>query len=105
MKFAIRCVGHLVVDVGVVRRRVRLVLPSPAVVQLHPVVLPIFHLSRVFQSLGEQVSQVIVVGRILKTKVPNVGQILAEFLCTTIVSVIIDNAANIPYLDIRRTDP
>lgn len=52
--------------------RIRLVLPASAIVQLHPVVIPIFNLPRVLESLGEKVPQVVVVRRVLEAKVADV---------------------------------
>lgn len=59
----------------------RLVFPTSTVVQLHPVVLPIFNFPCVLQGLSEEVSQIVIIGSVLETEVANVGQILVEFIC------------------------
>ena len=56
-------------------------LPSFAVVQLHPVVLPVFHLARALQGLGEEVAEVVVVGGVFESKVSHICEVLVEFLC------------------------
>lgn len=63
----------------VLLRRIRLVfVPSP-VVELHPVVFPILNFPGVLERLGQEVSQVIVVGSVFKTEVADVCQVLGEF--------------------------
>ena len=56
-------------------------IPAFAVVQLHPVVVAIFHFARGLQCLREEVAQVVVVGRVLEAEVADVGEVLVEFLC------------------------
>ncbi len=56
-------------------------LPSFAVIELHPIIIPILDLPSVFQRLGEEIAQVVVVWSILKTEVSHVTQIFVEFLC------------------------
>jgi hypothetical protein len=64
-------------------RRVRLHdLPALAVVQLHPVVLAILNLASALESLGEQLTQVVVVGGVLETEVTDVAKVLIELLCS-----------------------
>lgn len=62
-------------------RRVRLVVPSPAVVELHPVILSIFDLTSVLEGLGQEVTQVVVVRGILEAQVADICEVLVEFLC------------------------
>lgn len=59
----------------------RVGLPPFAVIQQHPVVDSIFHFSRAFQSLGEQISHEVVVGSFLETELPDVVQVDGKFLC------------------------
>lgn len=59
--------------------------PALSIVQLHPVVLAILHLAGALQCLGEQFTQIVVVWRVLKAKVPDVAQVLVELLCDGLV--------------------
>jgi hypothetical protein len=85
---------RVVVLVGVVHlldscRWVRLHnLPALAVVQLHPVVLAVFDLASALERLGEQLTQVVVVGGVLKTKVADVAKVLVELLCSELALMI-----------------
>lgn len=85
--------------------RIRLVFPAPAAVQLHPVIFSILHFASVLESLGEQVPQVVVVGRIFETEIADVGKVLVEFLC--MAKSVSSNAYGLlrnKYLDILRRD-
>lgn len=55
-------------------------LPPFAVVQLHPIIFSILDFSRVLQRLGEQVSQVIVIGSVLESQVADIGQIGVQLI-------------------------
>ena len=55
--------------------------PAFPVVQLHPIVLSILHLSGILQGLGEQIPQVIVIGSFFEPQSSDVAQVLVEFLC------------------------
>lgn len=55
--------------------------PSSAIVQLHPVVLAVFDLAGVLQSLRKEFPKVIVIRRVFEAQIPDVTQILVEFLC------------------------
>lgn len=76
----------LVLLVLLVLRRVGLIFPPPPIVQLHPVILAILHFSGVLQCLCEEIPQVVVIGRVLETEIPDVGQILAELLCVRLLA-------------------
>jgi hypothetical protein len=82
-----RSVWHLVAGMSVVLRRIRFVFPAPSIVQLHPVIFSVFNIASVFQSLCEEVPKVVIVGCVLESKIPHVGEILVELLCV-IVSII-----------------
>lgn len=56
-------------------------LPAFAIVQLHPIILPVLNFPRALQGLGEQVPQVVVIGCVLEAEIANVAKILVEFLC------------------------
>ena len=56
-------------------------LPSSTIVEFHPIVLAIFNFASVLQSLSEEFSKIVIIGRVLKAKVPNVAQIFVELLC------------------------
>lgn len=60
---------------------IRLVLPTPPIVELHPVVFSILDFSGILQGLGEQVPQVVVVWGVLETQIADVAQVLVELLC------------------------
>lgn len=55
-------------------------LPALAIVELHPVVLPILHLAGGLESPCEQVPKIIVVRGVLEAEVANISQILVEFI-------------------------
>jgi hypothetical protein len=55
--------------------------PAFSVVQLHPVVLPVFNLAGALKCLGEQFTEVVVVWRVLEAKVPDVAEVFVELLC------------------------
>lgn len=59
-------------------------LPTLAVVQLHPIVLAVLNLASALERLGEELTEVIVVGGVLKTKVANVAEVLVELLCSSL---------------------
>ena len=67
-------------------RRVRLVLPSPAVVQFHPVVFAVFNLACTLESLREEVLEVVVVWGIFETEVADVSQVFGEFFYAYLIS-------------------
>ena len=72
-------------------RRVRLHhFPSLAVVQLHPVVLAVFNLPGALECLSEQLAQVVVVGGVLKSKVPDVAQVLVELFYFELARILHD---------------
>lgn len=54
--------------------------PSLAVVELHPVILSILNLASIFQSLGEKIAEMVVVGGIFEAKVANIGKVLVKFI-------------------------
>lgn len=56
-------------------------LPTLASVKLHPVVLSILYITRVLKGLGEEVTQIVVVGSVLEAEVSNVCEVLGELLC------------------------
>lgn len=56
-------------------------LPTFAIVQLHPIVFAVFNLAGIFESLGEEFPEVIVVWSVLKPEIPDVAQVLVELLC------------------------
>jgi hypothetical protein len=66
-------------------RGIRLVVPASAVVELHPIVLSIFHLAGILEGLRQEITQVIVVRGILETKVAHIAQIFVEFFCDILV--------------------
>ena len=57
-------------------------LPALAVVQLHPVIFTVFDFSSALESLREKFAQIIVVRGVLETQVPDVAEILIQFLCS-----------------------
>lgn len=57
------------------------VLPALPVVDLHPVILAIFHLAGVLESLREKVAEVVVVRCVLEAEVTDVREIFVKFLC------------------------
>ena len=58
--------------------RVRLVLPSSSIVELHPVIFAIFDLPCVLQGLREQVSQVVVIRCVFEPKVADISEVLRK---------------------------
>lgn len=82
------------------------ILPTFTTVEFHPVVVAILDVSYVFESLSEQVPEIVVIGRIFEAQVTNVAEIFVEFFCDCIqyqqqhrASVLVRT-----YLDTRRTD-
>ena len=76
----------VLVDVGMVHlldcRGVRLhYLPALSIVQLHPVVFAVLDLASALQRLGEELTQVVVVGCVLEAEVTDVAEVLVELLC------------------------
>src|ERR1700729_2980673 len=55
-------------------------LPALSIVELHPIVLAILYFASAFQCLGEQISKIIVIWRVLKSKISDIAQILVELL-------------------------
>lgn len=81
-------------------------LPSFAVVELHPVIFPIFDLAGVLQRLGEQLAKIVVVWSVFKAQVPNVAKILVELLCHYVQFNIVPSRYNTEtYQEILRIDP
>lgn len=71
------------VVVGRLREEVaRSRLPTLAVVEEHPVVRAVFDLARVLQHLGEELSEEVVVGRLLETELPDVVEVDGELVCS-----------------------
>ena len=62
-------------------------LPALAVVELHPIILSILNLAGALESLGEEVAKVVVIWSILKSKVPDIAEVLVEFLWETIAKL------------------
>lgn len=58
---------------------VRLVVPTSAVVELHPVVLAVLNFTGILQSLGQNVTKIIVVRSILEAEIAYITQIFVEF--------------------------
>lgn len=61
-------------------RRVGLVFPPAAVVELHPVILSILDFACVLKGLGKEVSEVVVVRSVFETEVADIGKVLRKFL-------------------------
>lgn len=61
---------------------------SRILADLHPVVLAILDVAGVLQGLGEELSEVIVVGGILETKVSDVRQVLVELLGEALAEIL-----------------
>lgn len=81
-------------------------LPSFAIIELHPIVLSIFDFAGVLERLSEQLTQIVVVRSILKSKVPDVAKVFAELLCHCVQFNIIPSRENTEtYQDSLRTDP
>ena len=55
--------------------------PALAIVQFHPIILSIFDVSCVLECLREQITKIVVIGRILKSEIPHVAQIFVELFC------------------------
>lgn len=97
------------VDVAVVEllhgRGVRLhLLPALAVIELHPVVLAVLHLSGALQRLSEQLAQVVVVGGVLEAEVADVAEVLVELLCEKLADIQFSSSTS-TYQGSCRTDP
>lgn len=60
-------------------------LPALSIVQLHPVILAILHLSGALQRLCEEFAQVVIVGRVFEAEVADIAEVLIEFLCKQLV--------------------
>jgi len=60
--------------------------PALAVVELHPVILAIFHLAGALECLREQLAEVVVVGCVFEAKVSHVAEVLVELLCWILVT-------------------
>ena len=54
------------------------VLPSFAVVDFHPIVISVLDIPNVLECLSEQVSEVVIVWRILEAEVADVAQVFVE---------------------------
>src|ERR1700722_15103969 len=54
--------------------------PALAVIELHPIVLAILHLAGVLQRLREELTEVVVIRRVFKSKISNVAQIFVQLL-------------------------
>ncbi len=59
----------------------RIRLPPLSVVQQHPVVYTVLDFASVLESLGEEVSEEIVVGSLLEAELADVVEVDGEFLC------------------------
>ena len=82
VQFPLRGIRHCIGLVQVMLRWVLLhCLPSLAVVEFHPVVLAVLQLTRALQGLCEEISEVVVVGRVFEAEVPHVRQVFIELLC------------------------
>ena len=53
--------------------------PAFAVIELHPVVFAVFDFAGVFERLGEEIAEVVVVGGVFETEVADVAEIFVEF--------------------------
>jgi len=85
---------------------IRLVVPSSSIVELHPVVLPILHFAGVLEGLCQKITEIVVVGGVLKAEVANIAQILVELFwgrSEILYSYPRQEGGN--YLDIPRKDP
>src|ERR1700761_4888692 len=72
-------------------------LPSLAVIDFHPIIISVLGLSSVLQSLCEEVTQIIVIRFIFKSKIADITEIFIEFLCKGLVqSDIVDDISFIP---------
>lgn len=60
-------------------------LPALSVVELHPVVLAILNFASALKCLRKELTEVVVVGGVLKTKVADIAEILVELLCFELV--------------------
>lgn len=87
VKFHLRGTGAYVWIVVIV---VPLGIPSFSriLIDLHPVVLAVFNFARVLQGLSEELPKVVIVGCILKSKVTNIGKILAELLGEALAEIL-----------------
>ena len=72
------------VDVGMMQvtsRRVWLHgLPALAIIQLHPVVFPVFDFAGALESLSKELAKIIVVRSVFKSKVSDIAEVLVELL-------------------------
>lgn len=101
---------RVLVDVGVLEllhsRRVGLhMLPALAVVELHPVVLSVLDLAGALKRLREELTEVVIVGRVLETEVADVAEVLVELLCVLLVVPCKYDGGGGAYQGIRRRDP
>jgi hypothetical protein len=73
-----------------VRAAVVLRVPSLSRIlrDLHPVVLAILNLARILEGLGEELSEIVVIGSVLKTQVADICQILGEFLGEALAEIL-----------------
>lgn len=55
-------------------------LPTLAIVDLHPIVIAVLDVPNVLKCLSEQVSEIVIVRRVLETKVSDVAQVFVELL-------------------------
>jgi len=62
--------------------------PAFAAVQLHPVVFSIFDLASVLQDLSEEITEIIVIGSVFETKVPDIREVLVELFWKTVAEVL-----------------
>ena len=60
-------------------------LPASAIVELHPIIYPIFCLSGVLQCLREEISEIVVVWLVLEAKVADIAEVFVELLCYWLV--------------------
>jgi hypothetical protein len=62
--------------------------PISATVKLHPIVLAILYFSSIFQRLGEQIPKIVIIWRVLESKISDIAQILAELLRQSITEIL-----------------
>ena len=56
-------------------------LPTLAVVELHPVILAVLYFSGALKRLSEELAQVVIVRSVLEPEVADVAKVLVELLC------------------------
>ena len=56
-------------------------LPSFAIVELHPIILPILDFTGIFERLSKEFAQIVVIWSIFKAQVSDVAKVFVELLC------------------------